>query len=144
MKLGSIWYCITKACSQPAYGCGWCSPNALQRVSASHNVHHSMASSTLLDPMKNISRCGARASSAGEDLVAAISTSAATAALRRQLHEVIGRPADTGGVQCRDDFLMRRAGRQPKRATALVEVDERRGVNKSRRGALDGGKVQRF
>src|SRR5512133_553050 len=66
MKLGNTWYCMTKACSQPAYGEGWCIGNHCQRVVASHAAHHSIASSTLLAPMKNSSRCGASARRAAD------------------------------------------------------------------------------
>lgn len=37
-----------------------------QRVPTSHSAHHSMASSRLLDPMKNISRWGAQTSALGD------------------------------------------------------------------------------
>src|SRR5690606_26776044 len=66
-KLGSTWYCITNACSQPGYvaACGTCiSPG--QRCEDSHAAHQAMASSRLPAPMKNISRCGATASRPGE------------------------------------------------------------------------------
>ncbi len=65
MKLGSTRYCISSACSQAGGsggGCGVHNP----RNAPSHNAHHSIASSRLLAPMKNSSRCGARISIAGE------------------------------------------------------------------------------
>src|SRR5690606_42098812 len=66
-KLGSTWYCITKACSQPGYvdACGTCNRPG-QRCAASHAVHHAIASRRLPAPMKNISRCGASANRPGE------------------------------------------------------------------------------
>ena len=74
MKLGSTWYCMTNACSQPAKtgGCGIAQPD--ERFDASQAVHHSIASSRLPAPMKNIRRCGAwtscRADRAGRAMVA--------------------------------------------------------------------------
>src|SRR5688572_2344806 len=65
-KLGSIWYCITKACSQPAYGSVCGIDGAPQRADASHAAHQAIANSKLVAPMKNISRCGASASWRGE------------------------------------------------------------------------------
>ena len=72
MKLGSIWYCMTKACSQPAYGwvCGIAS-SAGQRVATSQAAHHAIASSRLLAPMKNSRRCGVAASRAGDRVASA-------------------------------------------------------------------------
>ena len=42
------------------------SPNTGQRAATSHAAHHTIASSTLLAPTKNISRCGACASRRGD------------------------------------------------------------------------------
>ena len=88
MKLGNTWYCITKACSQPAYGEGCGIASAGQRAAASHAAHHSIASSRLLAPMKNISRCGALASNRGDIASFIVSAATAATAFRRQAHEL--------------------------------------------------------
>ena len=56
MKGGSSWYCMTKACIQPAHGPSVGSPMACQRASTSHSSHHPIASSTLHAPMENSNR----------------------------------------------------------------------------------------
>ena len=61
MKVGSTWYCITKACIQPAGTDGCDIAQTGHRALISHKVHQPMASSTLLAPTRNSSRCGASA-----------------------------------------------------------------------------------
>ena len=60
MNGGSTWYCMTIACIQPAEpaaAAGRCRASARRRATA---AHHAIASSTLVAPTKNSSRCGAR------------------------------------------------------------------------------------
>ena len=67
MKLGSIWYCMTNACSQPGNTGGYGTRSRPgQRRPINHAAHHVIASSTLVAPAKNISRCGAIARRAGD------------------------------------------------------------------------------
>jgi len=65
-KLGSTWYCITKACTQPVCSGACGMARSGQRAPTSHAAHHAMAISRFIEPMKNIRRCGAVASRPGE------------------------------------------------------------------------------
>ena len=56
MKVGSTWYCITKACIQPAGTLG------VGSQPPSQPDHQPIAASTLAAPTKKRSRCGAAAS----------------------------------------------------------------------------------
>lgn len=66
MKLGRTRYCIRKACSQPAGIASSGGVHSDQRAASSRSAHHSMASSTLALPTKNIIGAGPAPSRRGE------------------------------------------------------------------------------